>query len=152
MERGIRVTHGRPYHPQTQGKEERFHRTLKAEVLQGREFRNLATCQKYFDEWRDVYNTIRPHEALELDVPASRYRVSRRAFLEHPLAWDYGYGAEVRKVDCIGKISFRGRSYRVGRAFAGRRVGLKPLDREGVWSVHFFNTKIHQIDLRENGM
>ena len=52
---GIAITHGRPYHPQTQGKDERFHRTLKAEVLTGR-FRDLSHCQHRFDAWREVYN------------------------------------------------------------------------------------------------
>lgn len=149
MERGIRVTHGRPYHPQTQGKDERFHRTLKAEVLQGREFCDLATCQKDFDEWRDVYNMVRPHEALELEVPSSRYRVSPRPFQEHPPPWDYGPGAEIRKVCINGKISFRGRSQRIGKSYVGRTVGLKPLDQDGLWGVYFCRTKIKQIDLRE---
>jgi transposase InsO family protein len=57
---GVRVMHGRPYHPQTQGKEERFHRTLQAEVLQGAQFDDLRDCQQKFDRWRDVYNLERP--------------------------------------------------------------------------------------------
>ncbi len=69
---GIAVSHGRPYHPQTQGKDERFHRTLKAEVLQGSVFRDLGQCQRVFDQWRGVYNFERPHHALELAVPSSR--------------------------------------------------------------------------------
>ena len=51
---GIRVTHGRPYHPQTQGKEERFHRTLQAEVLRGRVFADLSSCQAALETWRLV--------------------------------------------------------------------------------------------------
>jgi transposase InsO family protein len=77
---GVRVIHGRPSHPQTQGKDERFHRTLKAEVLHGRSFRDLPECQQAFDTWRQVYNHERPHEALGLAVPADRYRPSPRAF------------------------------------------------------------------------
>src|SRR5438270_11742601 len=56
LEIGVAVSHGRPYHPQTQGKDERFHRTLMAE--------------RRFDEWRMVYNTQRPHQALDLVTPA----------------------------------------------------------------------------------
>ena len=70
------MSHGRPYHPQTQGKGERFHRTLKAEVLQGRHFADLPACQEAFDRWRTVYNMERPHQALELAVPISRYAPS----------------------------------------------------------------------------
>src|SRR5205807_4484324 len=57
LELGVAVSHGRPYHPQTQGKDERFHRTLTAEVIGRRAFADLAECQRRFDAWRVVYNT-----------------------------------------------------------------------------------------------
>lgn len=148
MEQGVRVTHGRPYHPQTQGKDERFHRTLKAELLRGREFLDLADCQSRFDPWRDMYNTERPHEALALEVPASRYQVSPREFVELPVPWDYGPGTITRKVCVKGRISLHGREYKVGKAFRGRRVGLRPLDQDGLLGVYFCRTKIHEINLR----
>ena len=69
MRLGVRVAHGRPHHPQTQGKEERFHRTFKAEVTNGRSFRDLSHCQRAFDDWRGRYNHERPHEALGLTTP-----------------------------------------------------------------------------------
>lgn len=56
----IRVIRGRPYHPQTQGKEERFHRTLNTELLQGRPFNDLRHSQMQFDPWREIYNHPRP--------------------------------------------------------------------------------------------
>ncbi len=62
---GIGVSHGRPRHPQTQGKDERFHRTLAVEVLRGTTFKDLGHCQKAFDDWRGVYNSqglMRPWE------------------------------------------------------------------------------------------
>src|SRR5580698_4132154 len=80
LRHNIRVIHGRPYHPETQGKEERFHRTLQAEVLRGRAFANSGEVQREFDRWRQTYNHERPHEALGLRVPGSRYVVSRREF------------------------------------------------------------------------
>lgn len=61
---GIEISHGRPYHPQTQGKEERFNRTLKAELIGQRYFTDLADCQYHFNQWREIYNHIRPHESL----------------------------------------------------------------------------------------
>ena len=77
MRHGIRVSHGRAYHPQTQGKEERFHRSLKAEVLDRNSFADLTACQRAFDRWRPIYNHERPHEALGLKPPAARYRPAR---------------------------------------------------------------------------
>jgi len=50
---GIEVSHSRPRHPQTCGKAERFHRTLKAELLKGKDFRHLKNCQEHFDPWRE---------------------------------------------------------------------------------------------------
>src|SRR5215813_11781032 len=75
---GISVLHSRPYHPQSRGKNERFHRTLNTEVFALRRFRTLAEAQLAFDTWRTIYNLERPHEALSQDVPASRYRPSTR--------------------------------------------------------------------------
>ncbi len=94
---GVRLCHGRPHHPQTQGKDERFHRTLKAEVLRYESFHDLRASQRRFDQWRDLYNLERPHEALGLDVPADHYQVSRRVFPESLPLIEYGGADQVRK-------------------------------------------------------
>jgi len=145
---GVGVCHGRPYHPQAQGKDERFHRTLKVEVLQGRSFDDLAACQRRFDPWRESYNHRRPHEALGLAVPASRYRPSGRPFPETPPEWEYGPTDSVRKVCGAGAISFQGRLHDVGKAFRSDRVAVRPTVEDGVFSVHFGVHQIAQIDLR----
>jgi transposase InsO family protein len=148
---GVGVSHGRPYHPQTQGKDERFHRTLAAEVLAGRAFGDLGRCQAAFDAWRDVYNHERPHEALGLGVPAGRYAVSPRPYPEALPEPEYGPGDLVRKVQRDGTISFRGRDWRVGEAFRGQRVGVRP-QADGVWAVYFSAHAVARIDARsENG-
>jgi transposase InsO family protein len=76
---GVSVVHARPCHPQARGKNERFHRTLKAEVFAMRRFRNLPEVQRALDAWRAVYNLERPHQALGMEVPADRFRPSSRA-------------------------------------------------------------------------
>ena len=58
-----------PYHPQIQGKDERFHRTLKAEVLVNACFADLVAAQSAFDHWRPMDNQECPHEALDLATP-----------------------------------------------------------------------------------
>jgi transposase InsO family protein len=145
---GVRLGHGRPYHPQTQGKDERFHRTLEAEVLQGRSFSDLAECQHRFDPWREVYNHQRPHEALAMAGPASRYQPSARAFPEELPAWEYGAGDQVRKVCSEGTISFRGRVAELGKAFRGQRVAVRPTTCEGVFEVYFGVHRVARIDPR----
>jgi transposase InsO family protein len=77
---GIGVSHGRPCHPQTQGKDERFNRTLQDEVMRHCRPDSWKEYQPIFDEWRGIYNYVRPHEALDMQVPADRYRPSQREF------------------------------------------------------------------------
>lgn len=145
---GVAVAHGRPRHPQTQGKDERFHRTLTAEVPQGRTFRDLADCQERFAAWREVYNTQRPHEGLGLAVPAGRYRVSPRPYPERLPALEYGPADAVRRVQKDGMIGFRGRWWRVGKAFIGEWVGVRPTATDGVWVVYFGVIPVADIDRR----
>jgi transposase InsO family protein len=145
---GVRVSHGRPYHPQTQGKDERFHRTLKAELLQAHSFRDLVHCQSAFDSWRHLYNHHRPHDALALAVPADRYRPSPRAFPETLPPIEYGPGDSVRKVDQNGFISFKNRPWRIGKAFRGQPIAVRAAVEDGVFSVHYCAHRIAAIDLR----
>jgi transposase InsO family protein len=108
IELGVPVGHGRAYHPQTQGKDERFHRSLAAEAIGRRHFADLTACQQRFDEWREVYNTERPHDALDLATPIARYQPSPRRFPEKLAPFDYGPGALVRRVDQDGWLHKRG--------------------------------------------
>ena len=147
MLNGVAVRHSRPYHPQTVGKDERFHRTLKREVL-GEGFNDLADCQRAFDRWRHVYNHVRPHEALDMATPASRYRPSPRAFSDVPPPVEYD-APHVRKVSKVGRIGFLGHDLRLPNAFAGHRVALRPTDTDGCWEVFFAAFRVAQIDLRD---
>jgi transposase InsO family protein len=146
MRLGVRVTHGRPLHPQTQG--ERFHRTLKAELLNNRVFRNLPECQHAFDRWRHVYNHERPHEALAFATPADRYCASPRPFPETLAPVEYAAGDIVRKVDANGHISFQARRLTVGKDFRGQPIALRPTAEDGVFSVHFCAHRVATLDLR----
>jgi transposase InsO family protein len=149
MELGIAVSHGRPYHPQTQGKDERFHRSLAAEAIGRRNFADLAACQQRFDWWRAVYNTERPHEALGLATPIACYRPSRRAFPETIEPYDYGPGVFLRRVDEDGWLSFRNHPLKLGRAFIRRQVALRPALPDGCFDVFFCGYNVARFDLRE---
>jgi transposase InsO family protein len=143
---GIEVSHSRPYHPQTLGKDERFHRTLKAEVL-GFSFPDLDLVQRHFDRWRPVYNFERPHEALNMQTPASRYSVSPRRFPALLPPIEYGPADIVRRVQQQGFFSYRGRSFRVSKAFTGLPIALRHTLIDGTFDVFFCHQKISQIDL-----
>jgi transposase InsO family protein len=146
---GVSVLHGRPYHPQTQGKEERFHRTLQLEVLAARpRWHSLGELQDAFDVWREVYNFRRPHEAVGDRPPATRYTPSERLLpaVLPPIA--YAPGDVVRQVHDRGRVKFRGRLLRVSHAFIGQPVALRAVD-DGVWDVYFCHQRIARADLRE---
>lgn len=142
---GIHPQHGRPAHPQTQGKDERFHRTLKVELLQGRSFSDLADCQRHFDPWRDRYNLLRPHEALQLDPPVRHYQGSSRPFPETLPLVEYESGAIVRKVQANGWVTYHDLEYRVGKGLIGEYVVLRPTTTEWVFDVYFCQFKVRQI-------
>ncbi len=145
---GIRVAHGRAYHPQTQGKDERFHRTLKFEVLRHFNFTSLAHCQCEFDHFRDRYNLLRPHDALGLATPASCYRPSPIPFPETLPPIDYPPGLEIRKVQAEGWFSYRGRDFRVSKALRGLPVALRPVPAsDSQREVLFCHQPVARIDL-----
>ena len=146
----IKIIHGRPYHPQTQGKDERFHRTLKLEALRGRHFADLAQCQRAFDDFRKRYNLVRPHEALELEVPASCYKVSPRPFPQSLPPVHYPGDRLVRKVQDKGWMSFRGKPFHLSSALRGYPVALRPTDLDQRrYDVFFCHQRIAQIDLNQ---
>jgi len=144
---GVRVLHGRPYHPQTQGKEERFHRTLEEECLCRHTWRDLAHCVEQFVRYRHRYNHERPHYALNDDTPASRYRPSVRP-MPRTLPMPEYDGMEVRVVRSKGVITFGNQTWHIGNAFASLPIGLRPSPQaDGQWDVYFCHFCLGRLDL-----
>lgn len=144
---GVRVLHGRPYHPQTQGKEERFHRTLNEELLTRHTWRDLAHCAAEFPRYRHRYNYERPHDSLAGDTPGSRYRPSVRAMPASVLTPEYA-AMEVRVVRAKGVITFGNQTWHIGNAFASLPIGLRPSPQaDGQWEVYFSHFKLGCLDL-----
>ena len=145
---GVSVLHSRPYHPQSRGKNERFHRTLKKEVLSMTSFRGMKEAQQAFDAWLPIYNDERPHEALGMAVPADRYRPSPRPMPARPMEPEYDEGDIVRKVGTTkAYIQFKGRSWPVGQAFFGERLAIRPRGKDGRHGIFFGAHRIGEIDL-----
>ena len=145
---GIDLWHGRAYHPQTQGKVERFHGTVAAEVLTYRPPTDLAAAQVAFDAFRHTYNHERPHEAIGYAVPASRYAPSPRPFPERLPEPVYGPDDTVRRVQRCGTVSVAGRPRFVGHGLAGQTVALRPTLVDGVVTVYFCHRRVVTLDLR----
>ena len=146
---GIDVIHSRPYHPQSRGKNERFHRTLKAEVFAFNRFHDLDQAQDAFDDWRTIYNTRRPHQALGQEVPASRYGVSSRPMPDTVPGIEYPPGDIVRKVSPRATIGFKNRLWNVPKAFRGEPVAIRPRDKDGQYGIFFGAKRIATIDLNQ---
>jgi transposase InsO family protein len=132
---GIAVSHGRPYHPQTQGKVERCVRTLGAEVLSRFDPASPGAVQARFDGWRDLYNHERPHGALGHQPPSTRYHVSPRPFPEELPPVAYEPDARLVRVTGQGFIVIERHRYYLSEVIPYEEVELRPLgtERVSVW-------------------
>lgn len=146
---GINVSHSTPLHPQTNGKDERFHRTLKAEVLL-RTFADLGECQSAFNRWRAIYNQHRPHEALAMQTPVQRYAPSRVAYPEMLPEIEYGPHDTVRRVCKAGRISILGKSVFISHALHGLPVALRQsTEAADAVDVYFCHQRIKKLMLQD---
>lgn len=151
MELGVLTLHGRILHPQTQGKEERFNRSLKKECLEQRTIRNLSDAAAAFAEYREFYNNVRPHMALGLDVPASRYKPSQREYSPDIREWEYPDGLKTRSVKSTGYISIHGRGRFLSEAFGGKRIAIRESSKGAhLINLYFRQFCIGQIDVEKN--
>jgi len=150
MRLGIRVIYGRPNHPQGKGKNERFNRTLGDELLAHQQFADHRQAHHYMSDWRVRYNTVRPHQALDMAPPAARYQPSDRAFPEQLPPVAYSDAAATRKVTSQGKISFRGQRFTVGKAFSGYRLALRASSQPDTYEIYFCHQQIRTITLHQN--
>lgn len=131
---GIAAKNSRPYHPQTCGKVERLHQTLKRYLARQDPARSLSALQEQLDAFARYYNTTRPHRALGGRTPLQAYSArikARPASTERPEAH---FRVRHDKVDSQGTVTLRHDSrlhhIGVGRAHKGRRVKLLIADRE----------------------
>lgn len=124
IKQGVRLCFSGLRHPQTQGKVERFHRTLGDRLRHRGYPSHLADWQQAFNDFTEEYNHLRPHESLDMAVPASCYKPSSRAYQPQPAAWDYPTGAVVRRLNVRGLLSWNGRYYFVSEALATENVEI----------------------------
>ena len=123
---GIASMHSRPYHPQTCGKVERFHQTMKKFLAKQDPPETTKQLQRQLDRFVRVYNTDRPHRALNRRTPLEAFEARERATPTGAIIDTAGYRVRRDKVDRVGLVTVRHRSrlhhIGVGRAYAGWRV------------------------------
>lgn len=142
VEQGIRLHYGRVRHPQTQGKVERFHRTLDEAVRHRGIPKGLAEWPGWLEEFRQIYNEQRPHEALGMKRPVERYRPSRRSYRAEPPEWEYPNGSIVRRLN----PAWGSERWFVGEALAGRRVRVEAVAE--LLLVSYRHMYVREIDRR----
>ena len=146
INQGIRLLFGRVGHPQTQGKVERFHRTLNHQIRRSVLPTSLSGFQSRFDCIRQEYNQIRPHEALAMTTPAEHYRPSSRMYQPTPPPWDYPSDTTVVKLNPQGCFDYRRHRYFVSEALAGQYVQLEHIDDK--LAIRYRHMYVREIDQR----
>jgi putative transposase len=132
-----------PGKPQQNGRHERMHRTLKAETTRPPAATRRAQ-QHTFDRFRQEFNCERPHEALDMQTPASRYEVSPREMPTKLPPLEYPDRFEVRYVSANGGIRWHHQWVNVSHVCVGAYVGLEEID-DGVWNVYFGPLKLGRL-------
>lgn len=142
MRLGVQLTYSGICHPQTQGKVERMHGALQRAI---RKRKANPEDQAWLDGFRHEYNYVRPHEALALATPASRWRPSQRTLPAALRDWEYATGMETARLGCDGQLSWRGRRWEISNALRRMLVGIEVVNSRAV--VYFCRTPMRELDL-----
>lgn len=143
---GIYPERIQPGHPEQNGRHERMHRTLRRHTA--RPPANSARAQqRRFDAFRDEYNDLRPHEALDLATPTSLYNPSPRPFPDALPELTYPPHFELRYVSRNGHIRFNKIAISVTHAIIGQHVGLEEIG-DGIWDLYYGPMRLGQLDER----
>ncbi len=144
INQGIRLLFSRVRHPQTQGKVERFHRTLNKKIRRYALPESISGFQKRMDDFAQEYNQVRPHEALAMVTPTERYQPSSKMYQPNPPEWQYPSGATVVKLNHRGYANHRGYRYFVSEALAGQYVRIERFDNKLV--VRYRHMYVREIN------
>lgn len=146
IKQGVELRYSGIGHPQTQGKVERFHRTLKARTKHRGVPKTMPEWRAWAAEFRQEYNHERPHEALAMKTPAAVYKaVNLRPYREQPREWDYS-GGVVKRLNTLGMLYHKQQRYFVSEALAAERVRVDELEDRLV--VTFRHLTVREIDMR----
>jgi transposase InsO family protein len=130
-------------HPQTQGKVERFHRSLTAALLR-RGTPQESQRQPWLNAFREEYNCVRPHEALQMKTPHQVWQKSLRLYRSQARDWKYPSGSEVKQIDSLGQFRLHRQRHYISKALAGREVGLLEVHHRIL--VYYRQTLVCELD------
>jgi transposase InsO family protein len=132
-----------PGKPQQNGRHERMHRTLKAETTRP-PANSCRGQQRKFDHFREEFNQQRPHEALDMQTPASVYVPSPRPMPSKLPELEYPDRFEVRYVSANGGFRWKSNWVCISHVLEGEHIGLEEID-DGVWNVYFGPVRLGRL-------
>ncbi len=132
-------------HPQTQGKVERFHRTLEHAVRHHGRPSTLTEWSKLLEFFLNEYNHIRPHEALSMDTPNQHYQPSKKVYNPNPKTWEYPEGSIVERLNTRGWLGKSRTRYFVSEALAGQQVRVEQVEKKLI--VSYRQMYVREIDI-----
>ena len=140
---GIHIERIQPGHPEQNGRHERMHLTLKKEATKPAA-ENFLVQQGRFDNFIDYYNQERPHQALNMKMPAETYKKSPRPYrgledLEYPF-----HDLTAQVTNC-GRFCYKSRKINLSTVFAGQLIGVKQVT-NSVWLVSFMHYDLGYFD------
>jgi len=146
MDHDVLPIHGRPQHPQTQGKIERFHRSMNEELLAGVVFKDLVDAQSELSRWRHRYNNERPHQALNMHCPAEVYLPSSRCYDEKVHDYDYGNTYPIRKTNNWGYLRFGPIRFYLSDTFMDTYLQVRQIEERQTFRICYRNFGIAEVD------
>lgn len=133
-------------HPEQNGRHERMHRTLKQDVRQAEDWRGQ---QRELDRFRHDFNQVRPHEALQMQTPASVYEPSLRTYPARLPEVEYPDWMEVRTVKAQGHFRWKQKDIFLTEVLWGEPVGLMPIG-DGLYNIYFAGRKLAGFDSKRD--
>ncbi len=149
MDLDVLPIHGRIKHPQTQGKIERFHRSMKQELLKHTAIADIEDAQRKLSSWRDKYNNVRPHEALGMKRPAEVYEPSQREYKEKIEKYEYDGAYHVIKVNSWGYVRFDKWQVYLSETMIDQYIEFRPSQDSKTFVACYRNFKIAEFDTED---
>ena len=149
MDLDVLPVHGRIKHPQTQGKIERFHRSMKQELLNHTAIADIQDAREKLGRWREKYNNLRPHEALGMKRPGEVYEPSQRPYPEEIRKYEYGGQYHVIKVNSWGYVRFGKFQVYLSETMIDQHIEFRPSPDGETFAACYRNYKIAEFDTED---
>ncbi len=149
IDQGIKLYFSGFRHPQTQGKVERFHRTLSESIRHKGRPNTLSGWKQTLKSFLHEYNHIRPHEALQMATPSEYYQPSQKTYNPNPRGWKYPEGSVVERLNTRGWLGKSRTRYFVSEALAEKEVRVERIGNKLI--VSYRHMYIREIET-ETGM